>query len=297
METLLTVSRESGTRTNLTQVDNEFLESILTRNNFSPELQIADFKDSRYQQLSISVSTSNIAPRINVQSREITILEASNPTDASTALAAQLTCELENQSFQTKRIKWNSNFGEITGKECVSLIETSTSLLDDLTEEDFLKMKQIVTSASSLLWVTILDNPAAALSVGMARSICNEVSRQRFRTLSVEGRSLQFLKRLATLLTRLIVSSSADSEFIEDYGILKVGRVMEDKSMNAEMAYMTTEASERIKLIPLDEAQGPQKLAIKAQGMLDSLYLESDHVQSHIEDDEVLVEVKATGLK
>ena len=131
----------------------------------------------------------------------------------------------------------------------------------------------------------------------MARSIRNETSGKRFRTLSIKEKSMGSPERVAPLLTRLIASSTPDSEFVENDGVLQICRVVEDVSMNEEMARMMTEVRERIESIPFEQVQGPQKLAIKAQGMLDSICLEPDDIQGQIEDDEVVIEVRATCLK
>ncbi|MCJ1354257.1 MAG: hypothetical protein MMC33_004244 [Icmadophila ericetorum] len=293
---LQAMPRESSTRNRLAQIDSKMLEGILAQKKFTPEFLITDFKDSRHQQLSISVSTHGAVLQTDTQGREIAILEAPNPTHAASAMAAQLAIELESRSFKPMRVGWDSDIGEITGRDCVSLIELDTPFLEDLGEKDFVRTKQIVSDASSLLWVTSLESPAAALSAGMARSIRNETSGKRFRTLSIKEKSMGSPERVAPLLTRLIASSTPDSEFVENDGVLQICRVVEDVSMNEEMARMMTEVRERIESIPFEQVQGPQKLAIKAQGMLDSICLEPDDIQGQIEDDEVVIEVRATGL-
>ena len=267
------------------------------RKKFAPEFIITDFKDSQCQQLAISISTPSVISSNGIQSHDITILEASNPTAEASSIAAQLAIELESQCFKPRIVRWDSMSEETAGNDCVSLVEIDTPLFEDIEEEDFVKAKHIISQASSLLWVTSLESPAGALSFGMARSIRNEMPAKRFRTLSIQRTTMGFPDRVSLLLARLVTSSTPDSEFVEDNGVLQICRVAEDRSMNEDLARMSTETRERIALIPLEEAPGPQKLAVKAQGMLDSICLESDDIYGHLADDEVLIEVKATGLK
>lgn len=265
--------------------------------HFAPEFIITDFKDSQCQQLAISISTPGVISSHSVQSHDITILEASNPSAEASAIAAHLAVELQSQSFKPRIVKWDLISQEDAENDCVSLIEIDAPLFENIEEEDFVKAKHIISQASSLLWVTSLESPAGALSFGMARSIRNEMPAKRFRTLSIQKNTKEFPNRVSLLITRLVISSTPDSEFVENNGVLQISRVVEDRSMNEDLARMVTETRERIALIPLEEAPGPQKLAVKAQGMLDSICLESDDIYGHLADDEVLIEVKATGLK
>ncbi len=294
---MLTSHSENNAGNCPAQIDVKVLEGALMRKQFASEFTITDFKESRHQQLAISVSTPSIVPSNGVQSHEITVLEASNPTPVASAIAAQLAIELRSQCFEPRMVRWNSIGEENVGNDCVSLVELDTPLFENIDEEDFIKAKNIISQAPSLLWVTSLESPAEALSFGMARSIRNEMAAKRFRTLSIQRNSKESPDRVAQLLTRLITSSTPDSEFVEVNGVLQICRVVEDKSTEEDLARMMAEERERIESIPLEEAQGPQKLAIKAQGMLDSICLEPDDSQGRLADDEVLIEVKATGLK
>lgn len=273
------------------------LNDELIQQGFAPPFSITASEDSRHEQLSVSVSSLNVKPEVNgVSSHEVAILEASNPSDAAIAVANQLAAELEQSSFKPKRLRWGSNFEDFSGKDCVSLVELDTPLLESIAKEDFLGLQQIVGHASDLLWVTSSGSPGTALSTGMARSIRNEIPSKCFRTLSIQKQSIQSPERVAPLILKLIASSTPEFEFLEKDGILHKCRVVEDGFMSEEMARMRAEERERMESIPLDQAQGPHKLAVKSQGMLDSLCLEPDDAQEQIGDDEVVMDVKATGL-
>ena len=94
------------------------------------------------------------------------------------------------------------------------------------------------------------------------------------------------------------MTSTTDSEFIEEDRILKVCRIVENTSMNKDMSKWMTQREESIEESPLKEAQGPQKLAIRTQGMLDTLYLEPDEEFNRpIQGDEVEIRVQVTAMK
>ena len=279
-------------------MDTKALDALLKRNGFAPDLVAADSEDAKYQQLSVIVATANVSPETKVQGREITILEASSPSHTSQALATQLAFELENHSFRIKRLRWNATVSELREKTCVSLMELDKPFLEDLNNEDFAVIKQLILHTSSLLWITALDDPTGGLASGMARSIRNEIPGIQFRTLSVQTSSLDSPDRLAPLIGKLAMTSTSDDEFLEKDGVLQICRVVEDAPMNKELSRWLAEGKDKIDFVPLGQVNCAQKLAIKAQGMLDTLCLESDEdATGDIGNDEVEIKVKATGLK
>ena len=233
-----------------------------------------------------------------MQDHEITILETSHPSQASHILATRLAFDLENASVRTRRLKWNTNISGIKAKDCISLLELDTPFLQGLGEDDFEVVKQLILQSSSLLWITALDGPAGGIASGMARSIRNEVPGIKFRTVSVQAASLDSPNQLAPLLGNLALTSTSDDEFLEKDGILEIGRVVEDPSMNREMSRWFAKGKNKIESAPLEQTDGPQKLNIRVQGMLDTMCLETDEdAIKGLGNDEVEIEVKATGLK
>ena len=298
LSTWLTCYSQEKQAKNLGIMDAKALEGLLKRNNFAPDFIAADFGDARYQQLSVVFATATVSLENRTKSHEFTILEASNPSRTAQSLANRLIFELENSNCSTRRLKWDTDVSELKGKTCVSLIELETPFLLALDIEGFSAMKHTILQCESLLWVTAIDNPAEGLAIGMARSIRNEIPGIQFRTLSAQAKSLELPEQLAPLVGKLAMTSTSDDEFVESNGLLENCRVVEDGPMNEEMLRWLTEGKDRIDLIPLEQVDGAQKLAIKAQGMLDTLCLEADeHAMSEIGADEIEIEVKATGLK
>lgn len=197
-----------------------------------------------------------------------------------------------------KRVRWRTDLEDLNDKECICLMELEKPLLEDIGDEDFAKIQKLVSSPLRLLWVTSLDTPAGALAVGMARSIRNEIAGKQFRTVSIQDKSTGTLENLTQLLVQLAITPTIDSEFLEEDGVLKTCRLIEDASLDEIVSQTRAEGKDRIESVPLEKAIGPQKLAIQNQGMLDSICLEADDLAAMaLGDDEVEIEVKATGLK
>ena len=232
------------------------------------------------------------------QDREIVILEASKPSQRSSALATELFHELESRTIKASRITWNPDNCDLAGKECVSLMELDASFLEDLSKADFNAVKSIILDSTNLTWVTALDGPAGAVASGMARSIRNEIPGKVFRSLQVQDKSLDTPAELAFRVGQVATTSIPDDEFREDAGVLQVCRVVEDVPMNEDITQLLVDGKENVESMALEQVDGPQMLAIRAQGMLDTLCVEADDVAlTELEDDEVEIEVKATGLK
>lgn len=269
-------------------------ESVLEQSHFNTDFIANDFEDLRYQQLSLIVATADETVQANGHAKEVIILESATPSPASQNLAAQVALELEACSITVVRITWTGDVSSVKSKKVIALLEIETSFLEDMSEHDFTSMQQLVLQTSSLLWVTAQSTPANALAIGLTRVVQNETASLELRTLQVSLASLKSPTKLAPLVAKLSVSSIEDTEFMEEDGVIKVSRVVEDAPLNEKV---TIDAG-KMDHIPLSQASGPQKLSIQSPGMLDSLCFEPDEdAFTELAHDEVEIQVKATGLK
>lgn len=229
---------------------------------------------------------------------EITILEARYPSDCCQVLCTKLTHELELNQINVKRRGWGPDITDLAGRHCVSVVDLDECLLFDTAEEDFGALKHLILQSSSLMWISNASEPGGQLSAGMMRSVRNEVPGKNLRALKISGDAVDYPDRIAMLIRKLLMTTTVDSEFIEEEGVLKVCRIIEDRPMNSAMSQWMTQREGIIEELPLKDAQGPQKLAIKTQGMLDTLYLEIDkEAERPIEGDEVEIQVRVTAMK
>ena len=241
--------------------------------------------------LAIELEESSLRPT------EITIIEAHYPSGSCQALCKKLTHELELNQITVKRCSWGPDIMDLKGNHCVSVVDLDECLLFDIREEDFGLLKHLILQCSSLMWISNASDPAGHLSAGMMRSIRNEVPGKNLRALKISGDAPDYSYRTAILISKLLMASTIDSEFVEEEGVLKVCRIVADGSMNDDMSRWMTQRESIVEL-PVKDAKGPQKLAIRSQGMLDTLHLESDaEAERPIKGDEVEVQVRVTAMK
>ncbi|KAE9372739.1 putative polyketide synthase, partial [Stipitochalara longipes BDJ] len=266
----------------------------------SPSLRLgsfvaADFDDSKYQKLSLITASAKVPSNVATDRNEIIILENSNSSEASQIFASQLVFELETLSVKATRLKLTTNISSLKSKKCIALLELETSYLEQMSAQDFSSMQQVILQVSSILWVTGHDTPAKALIVGLARSVRNEIASLEFHTLELSSSWSKNPDPMAALTARLATTAVTDDEFVEEDGILKISRAVEDATLNEKVSGLPD--ADKIDLTTLSQATGPQKLTIQNPGMLDSLCFEDDALATiDLLEDEVEIEVKATGL-
>jgi hypothetical protein len=271
-------------------------ESLLNRNQFHIEFVSADFDDPRYQRLSLITASTEVPFDVATDRNEIIILENSNSSEASQVFASQLALALETLTVKATRLKLTASTSGLKSKKCIALLELETSFLEKMSEQDFSSMQQLILQASSILWVTGQNTPAKALVVGLARSVRNEIASLEFHTLELSSSWSRRTDYLATLTAKLATTPVTDDEFVEEDGILKISRAVEDAPLNEKVSGLLDAG--RTDLMTLSQATGPQKLGIQNPGMLDSLCFEGDALATiDLLEDEVEIEVKATGLK
>ena len=269
----------------------------LLQNKFDLNFISRDFEDWRYRQLSLIVSTVKSPQQYTADDSEVVIIEHPRTSARSKALCVKLVSELEQRSVTVRKVLWGVDSFVFEGKKYLSLLELENPVLARPNASDFAAIKRLVLQSSSLLAVSS-DDPAGNLFVGMARSIRNEIPDKHLRTLTVQSKSLDSPEILASAIARLATTLVEDNEFKEEDGLLKVPRVIEDTSMNKQIESSLLKDMDFIEMISLNQADGPQKLTIRNQGILDTLcYEKDDSIVPKIADDEVEIQVKASGLK
>jgi zearalenone synthase (highly reducing iterative type I polyketide synthase) len=220
---------------------------------------------------------------------QVVILECSNSSESSRVLAEKINVELQTLSIITKRATWGAHLPIEKGKQYISLLELDNPMLENIGENDFKLVKELILHTSSLLWI-VNAAPASALITGIARVVRTENSGSSFRTLQATSSNLD-----PTLVVKACMIHTKDSEFREENGVLMISRIVEDLPMSKAVKSLFID--EHVQL-PLSQALEPQKLTIREPGNLDTLCFEADHRETpDLGVDEVEIEVKATGLK
>ncbi len=273
----------------------QILQPYLARSYLHLEFISPDFDDPRFHQTTLIVATASAPVEKPAKAAEIIILQLADASQTSKLLATQVSYLLEQSAVPSCVVTWSKDL-DLKDKKVICLVELESPMLANLAEEDFVIMQEVITETSSLLWVTALEEPAGAPVIGLARSVRNERASIEFRTLQFSPESSKSIHNMSQIVAKVATSSTADFEFREEGGIVKICRLEEDVAMNNEVDNFLSEG--KVDRMSLEQAPGPQMLCIRNPGMLDSLCFEADELPTTpLFDDEVEIQVKASALK
>ena len=238
-------------------MDMEALKPLLEKNEFIIDFTVADFEDARLRELSVTVSTASVSTTKVAHKCEMTVLEPSIPSEKTRAVTSHLVADLEGQGIKTKKLTWGQEISVSDASNCISLLELDTPFILGLKSEDYTILQKLMFQSANLLWVTGLDEPAAALSVGMLRSIRNEVPGKKFRSLYLQSTPSQPPAQSCNSIIRLATNPTLDDEFREEDGVIKSCRFIQDHKMIESVSGLLAERKETVDLIALEKAQGP----------------------------------------
>lgn len=233
--------------------------------------------------------------------RDFVIIEPSAPSSAVKSFSSALQKALGDECHKSVSIAWKDlaiqgSDGAI-GKTFISLVELETPLLDNLSEPDFHKVKQLVLSCERLLWVTSGHNPSMAVVDGLSRTMRNENASIKFQVLHLLSSPDIALQHGPSLAVRLATSSTKDNEFREHNGLLQVSRFFNSVTGNEAVRYCLEDS---VHVQPLKDKNRPEalRLTIGKPGLLDSLaFIHDERFDAPLGEMEIEVDVKATGVK
>jgi NADPH:quinone reductase-like Zn-dependent oxidoreductase len=206
-----------------------------------------------------------------------------------------------NHTIQTGSSDWRPSISpfeeiDVTGKHVV-VLQTEARSLRNLTAESFEDIKRTLFNASNVLWVYRLDNPDAQMIVGLTRSLRSETMAKAatlaLETEDLENPAIPIMAAINALWSNDSLSSCQDFEFRAKGADLFVPRALTNEAADAFVHNETHEMT-----ISSQRFQQPGrrfKLQIGNLGALDTLYFADDVVEP-LADDDIEIEVKATGL-
>ncbi|KAK7731778.1 Type I Iterative PKS [Cytospora paraplurivora] len=187
----------------------------------------------------------------------------------------------------------------------IIVCELDSPILSNLTEETFTHLQKILTESAGVLWVTKgaylnATHPTKNMSAGLLRTIRSERA-AAVATLDLDPDSrLRDFEKVGLILQAFCRAfdekDSTDMEFAEQNGTLVIPRIVNDGDMDLTIhrevhhdtctPYLQDFISSR-----------RLKMTFGTTGALDSLYFYDDiSAQSGLGDDEIEIEVKATGM-
>lgn len=195
--------------------------------------------------------------------------------------------------------------GSSDGKNWIVLAFDGFSLTQ-LSERHFVALQSVFLRSQSVLWVTRGargHSPEAAMIDGLARVVRSENAAVKLVTLGLDDSPILSDTETAKTISRVYehvfecidTTTIDDQEFVEENGVVKIRRVLEDGNKDR---YIVRETQQ-----PVPEPQSfvqegrSLRLKLECPGLLDSIYFEDDlTLKQQIADDVVELEIKATGV-
>ncbi|KAA8646574.1 Type I Polyketide synthases (Type I PKS) [Aspergillus tanneri] len=276
----------------------------LVKSGFSGcDVAIPDYSNSICQEACLILSTA-IETRVVQQSPPppVHILFTQSST-AQLAMAQHLERRLKRSTDLT--ITLGSLEDTVLSQPCpeavhVSLVETDTPFLYDVTEEDFRLLHHWLILSTKVVWVNSGGGqepwPKSRLVDGLFRVWGEENDRAELTTVSLDP-SAASIEHQLQLIERIIRGITAghvtDTEYIEQSGMLHVGRVVHASAMNQKLA-----SRKHPRAVPqMIRSSPPLRLEIGSPGLLDTLQFVKDRsVEQPLKPTEIEVQVKNVGL-
>ncbi|ERF74612.1 hypothetical protein EPUS_00742 [Endocarpon pusillum Z07020] len=279
----------------------------LGRNGFSGADICLPDQDPAWHTCSVIMSTADkaevLAPTVSIPHTMIVIAQ-------DCPIQNQIAQDLKRQLLVLGALGCRiSTIGEIisatdlSGDFCIFLPEIEKPYLYGVSEEEFVSLKHITTSARGILWITKdnerIRNPELELVMGFSRSIRSEFSDLTFVTLALEPEPESTSVANMLKVYRAILSApqeQVESEYQSQHGLLCINRLVENHSLNdhiySKLARQNSEPR------PFSEdASRPLLLTIGSPGLLDTLcFVDDDGVTEPLGPLDIEVKVEAVGV-
>lgn len=262
--------------------------------------KINDFEDVEGKRLALLLGSKSDNGHASAQQHdEVVIIHGTSPSPAAKRLSHQLLKCLDSRGHAAVSVPWDDNTQPWTGNSCISLLEVDRAIMDDPTETDFERVKNLMLETTKTLWVSGHNEPSSAMVAGLARTVRNEEPGLAFHTLQFDLVSSQDLSTTAELILSAFMDGGGDNEFMIDNGVIHVSRVLEDDVTNDQLHLLDPLHSKTLSTAAVGQAAQPLKLSIQNAGMLSSLCFDKDPSTTYtsLEEDDVEIVVKASSVR
>lgn len=252
-------------------------EAALKKADFSGvDMDVRGDRETSNEPVSLIVSTKPATSRPKPAS-SYAIVTGDSAQSRRLAIALQTT--FEAAGFSASVTEWGCfTEADITGKYCISFAEWDTTLLGNLTDANWAKLRQILDKSAGTLWLTggaamECTNPMQSLMVGLSRAIRNEDAGTLLATLDIDApETLKDIDVAADAILRVAVDHSRcdreDGEFASRGKTIFVPRVERVPKVDASLRRY--EAKGEPELVSFTGCGRPLKLTIKTPGLLDT---------------------------
>ena len=285
--------------------DAEKWNSLLANNGFSGnDIVLRDQKDFQKQSFTAIISSAGAVEDITATVSKTMIVATEGLLQSD--VAKKLASDLEAAGVQNVSVNALADLSStpLSDTYVVFLPELDEPFLATVTEDKYAHLHKMVTSASGILWATQggeknAKKPEYDLVFGLQRCSDSENAAVKFVTLSCETLEAPHISRqLTKLFKRSFVQpySRFETEYAERNGLICCHRVVEANYLNDDLFLKTQPQSAERSTVGAHSTRHLE-LQIKTPGQLHSLQLADDpSFDQLLKDDEVEIDVKATGL-
>ena len=269
------------------------------------DISFDDYPESEANQLSsVIISTaSNHAPKRRQVPATVIIIEKTSSLQREQAEQLQYTlrdkeiCAVEivplDQFLQT----------QFDQKLCVFLSDLDSSFLDIVHGDDYIGLQKLITTASSILWLTqgggaSCQNSHAELVTGLARTLRGENPTLKFVTLAFEVAETAALVCEITMkiFEAVFVQDCMENTFFSSNGHIYISRILEANYMNTAISTKTQSPRPQ----PTSFGKDPERklrMQLGSLGLLDTLQFDDDPAYDEpLLPGQVEFKVKASAL-
>lgn len=252
-------------------------QAALKKADFSGvDMDVRGDRETSNEPVSLIVSTKPATSRPKPAS-SYAIVGGASVQSRTLAIALQTT--FKAAGFDASVTEWGCfTEADVAGKYYISLAEWDTTLLANLTDDNWTKLRRMLDQSAGTLWVTggaAMDctHPMQSLMVGLSRAIRNEDAGTLLATLDIDApEALKDVDAVADAILRVAVDHSRgdreDGEFASRGKTIFVPRV--ERVPKIDVSLRRYEAKGEPELVSFTGCGRPLKLTIKTPGLLDT---------------------------
>nr|QEE83323.1 polyketide synthase 2122 [Alternaria oxytropis] len=293
---------EADGRTGGPLLDAEEWNVALKKAGFSGvDVDIRGDRDTSKEPVSLIISTKPEA----IASSLPPCLVITTDTEASNKLTDAIQKTFTSAGHDISIAQWDSiTKAYVEGKYCLCFAEWEDTILANLTDENWDRLREVVLSSKGALWITgggALDTPypMKSLMVGLGRAIRNEDAGVRLACLDLEAPSIIDFEEASQIMLKVaqahIRGDGTEGEFAARGDTVYIPRV--ERTLEVDASLRKYEAKGDPEIVSFKSCERPLKLTIKTPGLLDTFQWEEDETyHTPLPEDWVEIEVKAVGL-
>ena len=271
------------------------------------DLTFRDHADPEIFSVSLMVS-SNLPLLEPLLPEKVVIVVHSDAEESLCQLHTNLTESLSQGGVEVQ----TANLDLLTSmnlkdRTCISLVETVSPLLSSIDSHDFEAVKHMILNSESTLWVTRgakLDSkcPEANMIAGLGRTIRGERPTTQLFTLDLDPDVAITSKSNEKAILKILRSSTEgrnieipDWEYAVREDRICIQRLDPDVVLDEILTSSTSDPQPIIQ--PFKQPGRALSLSIRSPGMLNTFqFVEDEQYVKPLADNEVEIEVKATGM-